>query len=134
MSSVKGSIFKKPSTKSASWENEGVEYLNLAQGIDEARLNRLKTSVEQFEKIQCDQLQKRIDLTYITLTETRKFDVQHDIRDFCAERGKGLTTIARPQMSNISHDSLRSTTSSSTNKCRLFLIPPHFPFLTHFIL
>lgn len=122
---MKGSIFKKSSSTKSQWENEGVDYLNLSQGIDEARLNRLKNSVEQFERIQCDQLQKRLNLAHTTLSVTEKFDIQHDIRDFCLERGKGLMTIAQPTQprNTISHDSLRSTTSS-TNKCKtLFFLP-----------
>ncbi|KAI7896030.1 Muniscin C-terminal mu homology domain-containing protein [Mucor mucedo] len=117
LSSVKGSIFKKSQSSKSNWENEGVDYLNLSQGIDEARLNRLKSSVQQFEQIQCDQLQKRLSLANTTLIATDKFDIQHDIQDFCSERGKGLMTIARPSQprNSVSHDSLRSTTSS-TNK------------------
>lgn len=118
---MKGSIFKKSQSSKSNWENEGVDYLNLSQGIDEARLNRLKSSVQQFEQIQCDQLQKRLSLANTTLIATDKFDIQHDIQDFCSERGKGLMTIARPSQprNSVSHDSLRSTTSS-TNKCNIY--------------
>lgn len=98
----------------------------MIQGIDEARLNRLKSSVEQFEKIQSDQLKKRIELANTTISVTENFDIQHDIRDFCSERGKGLTTIARSQARHNSHDSQRSTTSS-TNKCNLIFHQFLFP-------
>jgi hypothetical protein len=96
-----------------------VEYLETCQKVDESRLNRLKDSIEKFEQIQSKQLQKRIELTNATINSTKSFNVQNDIQDFCLERGKGLDIIKkRPKMStSISHDSLRSTTSS-TNKCK----------------
>ncbi|KAI8644542.1 Muniscin C-terminal mu homology domain-containing protein [Parasitella parasitica] len=126
LSSVKGTIFKKSkssssSAKKVSWRNEGVEYLNLHQKIDEARLTRLKALVEDFEKIQSEQLMKRVEMASITLSAAEVFNVQHDINDFCKERGKGLTTLGHDGNSDtaahdrersstiISHDSHRST-------------------------
>jgi hypothetical protein len=62
--SVKGSILRKSKnpTSNASWKNEGAEYLSLHQKIDEARLKRLKQSVEHFEKIQSDELMNRVNV------------------------------------------------------------------------
>ncbi|KAL9547983.1 hypothetical protein MBANPS3_005899 [Mucor bainieri] len=128
LSSVKGSLFKKSrnstssSAKSGSWQHEGVEYLNLHQKLDQARLTRLKTLVQDFEKIQSEQLMKRVEMASITLSAAEVFDVEHDIDDFCRERGKGLHTLdydgqstttansSRQRSSTISsHDSHRST-------------------------
>lgn len=135
LSSVKGSIFKKSrnstsGAKNGSWQNEGVEYLNLHQKIDEARLTRLKTLVEDFERIQSEQLMKRVEMANITLSAAEVFDVQHDINDFCKERGKGLTILEHDSVSASSNRQRSSTMSShdshrSTNKCKLLTIISH---------
>ncbi|KAG2229593.1 hypothetical protein INT48_001904 [Thamnidium elegans] len=111
LSSVKGSIFKK--SGKSTWETQGVEYLTLAQKMDESRLSRVKESVAKFEQIQSQQLMKRAELTKKTLSVANAFDIQHDIRDFCSERSKGLALL-RPRSN--SHDSQRSTTSSNKFK------------------
>ncbi|KAI8885151.1 hypothetical protein K501DRAFT_332163 [Backusella circina FSU 941] len=92
--SVKGSIFKKSSSgsKSSSWQQEGLEYLQLHQKLDEARLKRLKTTTEAFEQIQSDQLMKRVEMASITMSASEVFDIQYDINDFCHERGKELSS------------------------------------------
>ncbi|CEP08093.1 hypothetical protein [Parasitella parasitica] len=127
LSSVKGSIFKKsksssPGSKKGSWQNEGVEYLNLHQKIDEARLTRLKTLVEDFEKIQSEQLMRRVEMANVTLSAAEVFDVQHDINDFCRERGKGLTTLGHDGrhngISGIDNREERSTTLTSHDSHR----------------
>lgn len=76
---------------------------------------------------------KRVELANMTLSVAEVFDIEHDIRDFCTERGNGLVTIkpspqqqrpkAPPTMD--SHDSLRSTTSSSGagSKCNFKIFP-----------
>ncbi|GAN05662.1 hypothetical protein MAM1_0098d05135 [Mucor ambiguus] len=129
LSSVKGSLFRKSrnstssSAKSGSWQHEGVEYLSLHQKLDQARLTRLKALVQDFEKIQSEQLMKRVEMASITLSAAEVFDVEHDIDDFCRERGKGLHTLdydgqsaittansSRQRSSTLSsHDSHRST-------------------------
>lgn len=135
LSSVKGSIFKKSrnltsgSAKSGSWQHEGVEYLNLHQKLDQARLTRLKTLVQDFEKIQSEQLMKRVEMASITLSAAEAFDVEHDIDDFCRERGRGLHTLEHDGQSTAANSNSRqrsSTISShdshrSTNKCKLLL-------------
>ncbi|KAI8356187.1 hypothetical protein BD560DRAFT_492133 [Blakeslea trispora] len=115
--SVRGSIFKKkPIEMTGEWQTDGVEYLNLHQKVDQARLARLKFMVEKFETLQSDHLEKQVQMTHIALSSVKEFDVEHDIRDFCKERGKGLQTLTpksmpmRPRSSTTnSHDSTRST-------------------------
>ncbi|GAA5797629.1 hypothetical protein HPULCUR_003020 [Helicostylum pulchrum] len=107
LSSVKGSIFKRPNKP--TWETQGVEYLALAQKMDESRLSRIKEYVTKFEQIQSQQLTKRVELTKKILSAANTFDIQHDIRDFCTQRSKGLVLL-RPRSN--SHDSQRSTTSN----------------------
>ncbi|KAI9471857.1 MAG: Muniscin C-terminal mu homology domain-containing protein [Benjaminiella poitrasii] len=93
LSNVKGSIFRKSKNSSnSSLQNDMANYLALHQRIDEARLTRLKSMVELFEKIQSEQLSKRIEMSNMTLSSAQAFDTQHDIQDFCNERGKGLIT------------------------------------------
>lgn len=132
LSSVKGSIFKKSrnstsSAKSGSWQHQGVEYLNLHQKLDQARLTRLKTLVQDFEKIQSEQLMKRVEMASTTLSAAEAFDVEHDIDDFCRERGRGLQTLDHDGQSTANSSRQRSSTISShdshrsTNKCKLLL-------------
>lgn len=59
---LKGSIFRKSKNKSADWKTEGAEYLDLHQKIDQARLERLKSMVEKFSRIQSEQLMKRVEV------------------------------------------------------------------------
>lgn len=46
----------------------------------------------------------------LSMVET--FDIQHDIRDFCTERGRGLTTVT--PSTNRSNVSLNSSTTNTT--------------------
>lgn len=64
--SVKGSILRKSKNvpQSGNWNNEGAEYLSLHQKIDEARLQRLKQSVENFERIQSQELMNRVNVKF----------------------------------------------------------------------
>ncbi|KAF1805639.1 Muniscin C-terminal mu homology domain-containing protein [Mucor lusitanicus] len=123
LSSVKGSIFKKSrnstsSAKSGSWQHQGVEYLNLHQKLDQARLTRLKTLVQDFEKIQSEQLMKRVEMASTTLSAAEAFDVEHDIDDFCRERGRGLQTLDHDGQSTANSSRQRSSTISSHDSHR----------------
>ncbi|KAK4518564.1 uncharacterized protein ATC70_008783 [Mucor velutinosus] len=124
LSSVKGSLFKKSrnltsSAKSGSWQHEGIAYLDLHQKLDQARLTRLKTLVQDFEKIQSEQLMKRVEMASITLSAAEVFDVEHDIDDFCRERGKGLHTLEYGGQSTAANSSRqRSSTMSSHDSHR----------------
>lgn len=60
---LKGSILRKSKNSTNSWKNEGAEYLSLHQKIDEARLSRLKKSVQQFEEIQSQELINRVNVS-----------------------------------------------------------------------
>ncbi|KAI8331802.1 Muniscin C-terminal mu homology domain-containing protein [Choanephora cucurbitarum] len=114
--SVRGSLFKKKSAETTGeWQTDGIDYLNLHQKADQARLNRLKNMVEKFETIQSDQLLKQVQMADKTLLSAKEFDVGHDMLDFCKEKGRGLQTIEsasvprRPRSSTThSHESSRS--------------------------
>ncbi|KAI8981724.1 Muniscin C-terminal mu homology domain-containing protein [Mycotypha africana] len=106
---VKGTLFKKSKSSYSLWQNEGADYLQLHQKVDESRLNRMKTVVERFEQIQSGQLMERVKMSKVTLTQAEAFNAQHDISDFCTQRAKALSSSSSPTLDT-------SSTPSKTSK------------------
>ncbi|KAI7901012.1 uncharacterized protein BX663DRAFT_562718 [Cokeromyces recurvatus] len=119
LSTVKSSIFRKSkSQNNLNSQNEIADYLMLHQNMDEARLVRLKSTVELFEKIQTEQLMKRVEMANETMSSAQLFDVQHDIQDFCNEKGKGLLTLESTDERPPSTLKQRASTVSSQDSHR----------------
>ncbi|KAI8384249.1 uncharacterized protein BYT42DRAFT_611967 [Radiomyces spectabilis] len=97
-------------TSFPTWQVDGPNFL---ETVEEARLQRLKTLVEKFEQLQMDQMLKRMEIANVTQSTATALDVQTEINDFCASRGKQLSTIP-PSTSQ----ETPSSSPSSSNRAR----------------
>ncbi|KAI8086280.1 uncharacterized protein BX664DRAFT_335411 [Halteromyces radiatus] len=96
--SGKSSLFKSgPKLQSenilSKWKTEGSSFLQLYENVERARLQRLKSMLENFEQFRKDQLLKSKEIADRTLTAASLFDVENDIRLFCKSKSSHLTSL-----------------------------------------
>ncbi|CAO3595918.1 unnamed protein product [Absidia cylindrospora] len=116
--SGKSSLFKStPKVQSdkviSTWSTEGPSFLQLYENVERARLQRLKSLVENFEQFSNDQILKRTEIANKTLSANSTFDVDNDIRQFCKSKSSHLTTLSTtPSTVSVAYTSENDSSSS----------------------
>ncbi|ORZ13517.1 hypothetical protein BCR42DRAFT_418475 [Absidia repens] len=116
--SGKSSLFKSaPKVQSdkvmSTWSTEGPSFLQLYENVERARLQRLKSLVENFEQFSNDQILKRTEIANKTLSANSAFDVDNDIRQFCKLKSSHLTALsATPSTVSVAYTPENDSSSS----------------------
>ncbi|RHZ71114.1 hypothetical protein Glove_262g43 [Diversispora epigaea] len=89
----------------AEWNSEWPKYLERSQEVDFMRWVHLKEILTNFETMQVESYQKRIEISEKNLSTIMEFNVQNEISDFCSKAIEG----------NLSHVELNNSGSSLRN-------------------
>ncbi|KAI9322268.1 Muniscin C-terminal mu homology domain-containing protein [Dichotomocladium elegans] len=110
----------------AQWLQVGPEYIQKHQALDEHRLNTLRSSIQNFEVLQNDQLLKRIEVANNVLTAASTFDVSEEISAFASSNAKAATASSSAQFiqRSVSHSG-RSIVSVESFPIESLPVPSH---------